>query len=70
MKKLYCVISNKYRNFKKPKTSHLLQKETLVFSITCSKYKNQDEKIFKEEQSIEILKTLGLINNIEEYRKK
>ena len=27
------------------------------------------KKIFKEEESIEILKILGLINNIEEYQK-
>ena len=31
--------------------------------------KNEDEKLFKEEESIEILKILGLINNIEEYQK-
>ena len=27
-------------------------------------------KIFKEEESIEILQVLGLINNVEEYQKK
>ena len=27
------------------------------------------EKIFQEEESIEVLKILGLINNIEEYQK-
>ena len=27
------------------------------------------ENIFKEEESIEILKILGLLNNIEEYQK-
>ena len=60
MKKLYCVICGKYRKFEKPKTSYLLDK-TLVYSIICSKFKNEDEKIFKEEESIEILKILGLI---------
>ena len=35
-----------------------------VFSIICNKCKNEDEKIFKEEESIEILKILGLIENI------
>ena len=65
MKKFYCVICSKYRKFEKPKISYLLEK-TLVFSIICSKCKNEDEK---EEESIEILKTLGLINNIEEYQK-
>ena len=53
----------KYRKFKKPKISYLLEK-TLVLSIICSKCKNEDEKIFKEEESIEILKILGLIENI------
>ena len=27
------------------------------------------EKIFREEESIEILKIIGLVNNIEEYQK-
>ena len=68
MEELYCVICGKYRKFEKPKISYLLEK-TLVLSIICSKCKNEDEKIFKEEESIEILKILGLINNIEEYQK-
>ena len=63
MKKLYCVISGKYRKFEKPKTSYFLEK-TLVLSIICSKCKNEDEKIFKEEESIEILKILGLTEDI------
>ena len=37
--------------------------------IICSKCKIEDEKMFKEEESIDILKTLGLIHNIEEYEK-
>ena len=36
---------------------------------TNSKCDHEHEKIFKEEESIEILKILGLINNIEEYQK-
>ena len=32
--------------------------KTLVLSIVCSKCKNEDEKRFKEEESIEILKIL------------
>ena len=64
MKKFYCVICGKYRKLEKPKISYLLEK-TLVLSIICSKCKNEDEK---EEESIEILKILGLINNIEEYQ--
>ena len=63
MEKLYCIICGKYRKFEKPKISYLLEK-TLVLSIICSKCKNKDEKIFKEEESIEILKTPDLIQNI------
>ena len=70
---VYCIIlyyivlyCSKYRKFEKPKTSCLLEK-TLVLSLICSKCKNQDEKVFKEKESIEILKILGFINNIEEY---
>ena len=36
----------------------------LVLSIIYSKCKTKDEKLFKEEESIEILKILGLIENI------
>ena len=42
--------------------SHIFENK-LVFSIICSKCKNEDGKIFKEE-SIEVLKILGLIKNI------
>ena len=59
MKTLYCLICSTYRKFEKPKIC-LLEK-TLVLSIICSKCKNEDEKLFKEDESIEILKTLDLI---------
>ena len=67
MKKLYCVTCGKYRAFEKPEISYLLEK-TLVLSVICSKCKNEDENIFTEEESIEMLKILGLINNIEKYQ--
>ena len=60
MKTLYCLICSTYRKFEKPKISCVLEK-TLVLSIICSKCKNEDEKLFKEDESIEILKTLDLI---------
>ena len=63
MKKLYCVICCKYRKFEKPKISYLLEK-TLVLFIICSISKNEDEKIFKEEESLQILKIFDLIENI------
>ena len=39
------------------------KKKTLVLCIICSKYKNENEKIFREKESIEILKIIGLIEN-------
>ena len=63
MKKLYCVLCSKYRKSEKPKILYILEK-TLVFSIIGSKCKNEDEKIFKEEELVETLKIVGLIENI------
>ena len=63
MEKIYCVICGKYRKFEKRKILYLLEK-TLFLSVICSKCKNKEEKIFKEEGSIEILKILGLIEDI------
>ena len=51
MKKIYCVLCGKYRKPEKPKISFIFDK-TLVVSIICSKCKNEDEKIFKGEESI------------------
>ena len=48
MKNLCCVISGKYRKFEKPKISCFLEK-ILLLSIICSKCKNKEEKLFKEE---------------------
>ena len=39
--------------------------KTLVLSIICSKSKNEDEKIFKEEELIKIFKVLGLVESIQ-----
>ena len=63
MKKLYCVICLKYRKFEKPKISFFLEK-ALVISIICSQWKNEDGKLFEEEDSFEILKILVLIKII------
>ena len=51
MKKLYCVICGKYRKFKKPKKSYILER-TLVISIICSKCKNKDEKYLKKKNQL------------------
>ena len=66
MRKLHCIICDKHRKFKNPKTPYILKKKTLVLAIICSKYKNEDKQLFKEEESTERLKILGLI----ESRKK
>ena len=42
---------------------HTLSKKT-VLSITCSKCENGGEKVFKEDESIEILKIFSLTKNI------
>ena len=41
---------------------HIFYKKKLVLTIICSKCDSKDEKIFKEKESIEILKTIDLIN--------
>ena len=64
MEKIYCVICGKYRKFKSPKISYIFEKKALVLSIICSKCENEDEKIFNEKESIEMLKILGLIKDI------
>ena len=57
---MYYVICGKYRKFEKPEISYLLEK-TLVLSIICDKSKNEEENIFKEEESIEMLKYKSVI---------
>ena len=63
MKKLYCDIFDKYKNIKIPKITYVFEK-TFSFSIICNMCENEDEKIFKEEDSIEILTILGLFKNL------
>ena len=63
IKKIYCFISGKYRKYRNLKTCYIFDKK-LVLYIICSKCDNEDEKLFKEEESIKILKVLGLIKNI------
>ena len=51
----------------KPKISYIYDK-TLVFSIS-NKCGSEDEQIFREEKSTELLKIYYLINDIDEYQK-
>ena len=43
---------------------YIFSKKKFVLSIISSKCENEDEKKIKEEESIEISKFLGLIQNI------
>ena len=47
---------------------YTFNKKTLVLCRICSKCKNKEEKIFKEEESIEILKILGLIEKYDSFK--
>ena len=60
MREIYCT--------KKHKISYICD-GTLLLSSICSKCAREDENIFIEEESIEMLKILCLITNIEEYQK-
>ena len=66
--KICCNVCNKYRTLKNRNISYIFKKE-LRFSIVYSKCGHEYEKIFKGEESIEILKTPGLIANMEEHQK-
>ena len=48
---------------------HIFLKTTIDLSIANSNCGNECKKILKEEESIEILKFIGLITNIEVYQK-
>ena len=62
---MYCIKFNKYRKFKNSKISYIFDK-ILVLSIVSDKCSSNDEKIFSEEESVDILKILELINNMNE----
>ena len=54
----YCIKCKRDRKFKNTETSHLSYK-TLVIFIICSKCGSKRKKVFKKEESIEILKIIG-----------
>ena len=66
--KIYWNICNKYRKFKSPKRPYIFKKALDLF-IVYSNCGHEYKKLFEEEESIEILKILCLISNIEEYQK-
>ena len=51
------------------KLKHYAFKKTLSLSVVYSKCGHKYKKIFKGKDTIEILKILGLITNIEEFEK-
>ena len=63
MGKIYCNKCRKYSEFKKHKKSNICDR-ALLFSSICNKCGKEDQKIFKEEESIEILKFFVYINNM------
>ena len=60
--KIRSIISGEYRKLKNSKISYISEKISVLF-IICNKCRNEDEKTFKEEESAEILKIFGLIEN-------
>ena len=51
---MYCNVCNEHRKLKNKNKISYSFKETLSLSIDYSKYGHEYEKIFKEEESIEI----------------
>ena len=64
-------VCKKYRKFKITKMSCIkpLIYQNIKPFIVYSKCGNEYKKVFKEEESMEMLKILELINNIAEYQK-
>ena len=59
------MFAIKTENLKNPKILYIyFLKKTLILSIVYSKCGHGYEKILKEEESVEILKILGVIINI------
>ena len=68
MMKIYCNVCSRYRKSKNPKI--YIFKKTLCLSVIYRKCGHEYKKMFKEEEeSIEVLKILGLITNTEECQK-
>ena len=57
IKFFFCVDCEKYRKFLNSKIPHIFDK-TLVLSIIYSECGNNNNRIFKEEESVEIMNML------------
>ena len=67
MKKIYCVIFGNYRKFENPKISSIISsifEKTIVLLLFAVSVWMKMKKIFKEEESIEILEILDFIKYI------
>ena len=67
IKKICCIKCNKYSEFKNV-IIYIFHK-TLFLSVIFDKCSREDEKIFKEKESIVILQVPGLIREILTYYK-
>ena len=63
------VINTKNLKIRKYHTFSKKNISSLYYLLICIKCGSKYEKIFKEEESIKILKNLDLINNTEQYQK-
>ena len=61
---MFCVVSGENRKCKNNNILSIFEK-TLLLSVIYSKCGSKNEKTFTGEQSIEILKIVDLISNIE-----
>ena len=66
MRRIYYIKCKKYKKIIKPKI--YICYKTLLLSSICNKCKSADEKIFMEQEPIEIIQIIGFINNIEKYQ--
>ena len=64
---IYCIKCNKYKKFKNPKISYIFKK-ALDFSNICFNCNSNDDKIYKQGTSTEILNVLGLNHNIKRVK--
>ena len=67
LRETYCFICKKYKEFKNCKI--YICYKTFLFSSILNKCESEYEKKNMEEESVEILKILGLITNMEKYQK-
>ena len=65
MKKTYCIKWNKYKKLKNLK-NHIFLIKHCFFLLFLIRFAVMMKKLFEEEESIEILKSLALIKNVNE----